>query len=335
MRDKIKSIPFLGKLLGYIYYYAVTAYKFITHKLLRKYISQHRWNKMKREILRDFSDSPDNEIRELTENIRKQGNIRTFNYPFYEQYGKFSVKVFMDYAAGGYPYVMHKVNETERRLYFPAEWEQQKVADVYWRLLAEQDKDSPHCYEDEECSVENGAVVLDIGVAEGNFSVGCVDRAKHIYLFEGDSIWWKPLELTFQDWKEKVTLVPKYVSDIDDGQYISLAAFLKEKKFMDEPLFIKMDIEGYEERVLTSCVKDLADLEEQGVGLTMAVCCYHKQESEKEIRKIFSQIGFDNIRNSKGFMILNWFCGERIYPYFRRGILFASKKAKRQTYETD
>lgn len=82
MKEKVKNIPIIGRFIGYIYYCTVKAYKLITHKLLRKYISQYRWNKMRREILENFSDSKDKDIKELTENIRQQGAIRTFNYPF-------------------------------------------------------------------------------------------------------------------------------------------------------------------------------------------------------------------------------------------------------------
>lgn len=147
-------------------------------------------------------------------------------------------------------------------------------------------------------------------------------------MFEGDHIWWKPLELTFNDWKDKIVVIPKYVSDCDNDQYISLNTFLKENNFKDEKIFIKMDIEGYEETVLRGCSEALKGMNQEGVDLTMAVCCYHKQTSEEEIRTIITETGIENIKVSKGFLILNNFCEERIYPYFRRGILFASTRGK-------
>lgn len=39
-------------------------------------------------------------------------------------------------------------------------------------------------YLDEDFQVEEGDVVLDVGVAEGNFSMEIIERASKIYLFE-------------------------------------------------------------------------------------------------------------------------------------------------------
>lgn len=326
MRNIIKNIPVIGKILSYVYSCLVRMRKYITHRLLRKYISQYRWNKMKRQIVNDFSDSEEADIRELVDNIREQGCIRTFNYPFYNHYDSNSIEVYYDKENEGYPYVFHKVKGQEtRRIYFPLSWTLKNISEAYCQLLVEQDKDSPHCYKNSDYEVQDNAIVLDLGVAEGNFSVEIIDRVKHIYLFEGDSIWWKPLSLTFARWKEKITIIPKYVSDIDEDCYISLNTFLKEKKLSGEKIFIKMDIEGYEERVLNGCSEELKKLIECKSDINMAVCSYHKQGSEKEIRDILLRIGFTKIQNSKGFMILNNFCEERVYPYFRRGILFVSK----------
>lgn len=331
MKEKIRKIPVLGGLLQTVLWYGVTIWKWITHKLLREQISKSRWNKIRREIVSDFADSQDADIRELIENLKRQKKIRTFNYPFFDNYDPNRIEVFYDDAileGGGvenYPYVIHEIDEqTNRRVYFPKEFNPQEIARSYCELLREQDKDSPHCYTNDDFRVKDNAVILDLGVAEGNFSIDLVDRAKHIYLFEGDSCWWKPLELTFRDWKEKVTIVRKYVSDTDDEQFISLKTFLKEEELENEVIFIKMDIEGYEECVLKEGLSELQHLLKEHVDLTMAVCSYHKQDSEEQIRKLLTEIGFKNIKPSKGFMILNNFCEERIYPYFRRGLVFAS-----------
>lgn len=324
MKERIKTLPIVGNVCVCIYSCLSKVWKYITHKLLRKYISGFRWNKMRREIIENFSDSQDIEIKELIHNIQEQGCIRTFNYPFYTNYDPNKIEVYFDEENDMYPYVLHEVREQEKRkIYFPLEWKVGQITKAYCQLLVEQDVNSPHCYYNSEYEVQDNAVVLDLGVAEGNFSVGVIDKVKHIYLFEGDSIWWEPLKLTFANWEDKITIIPKYVSDIDDDQYISLETFFKNNRLEHEKIFIKMDIEGFEEKVLNGCCNEMQHFISSGSDLTMAVCCYHKQSSEMEIRDILSKVGFRKVQNSKGFMILNNFCEKRVYPYFRRGILFA------------
>lgn len=326
MKEKIKNIPVMGKLLCSVFWLIMKIYAYITGKLLRKYISKYRWDRIKRNILNDFTDSNEADIQELVSNIRKQGGVRIFNYPFVEKYDVDKVKVLFDKDAEGYPYVIHNISEKKRRIYFPIEWSKEKIASAYTELLVEQDQDSPHCYQKEGYQVSDDAIILDLGVAEGNFSIGLADRGKRIYLFEGDSLWWRPLELTFGEWQDKVTLIPKYVSDVDNEEYLSLGTFLKKNReaFRGEKIYIKMDIEGYEEKVLRGCEEVIKDILMQHGELTMAICSYHNQASEKDIREILTDIGFMNVKNSKGYMVLNNFYGERVYPYFRRGLLFAS-----------
>ena len=51
------------------------------------------------------------------------------------------------------------------------------------------------------------------------------------------------MEATFAPYKEKITIVRKYVSDVDEEDNITLDTFFRDEgKFIDN-LFLKMDIE--------------------------------------------------------------------------------------------
>jgi hypothetical protein len=58
-------------------------------------------------------------------------------------------------------YVFHE----NKRMYFPKGWESTQIREYYNRLLMEQDKDSPHCYETDSFYVQDGDSVADVGAA--------------------------------------------------------------------------------------------------------------------------------------------------------------------------
>lgn len=320
MRQTIKNIPIIGKLFIIIYEAVFKACHYVKHVWLRDYIKKSRWNRIDRELKQEFSGSGDPEIQELLRNIQAQGEVKVFNYPFADKYHAENVKVYHD-EANGYPYVLHAVGDQREKLYFPEKWSTEQIQDAYNNLLIEQDVESPHLYVHKDYPVPENALVFDCGVAEGNFSLSIVKQAKHVYLFEGDQEWHEPLRLTFDRWKDKVTLVSSYISDVNEGNYIFLDAFFDKLNIQNEKLYVKMDIEGYEEQALQGFRKTLKQVKE----ITMAVCSYHKQESEENIRRFFKEEGDYQIGNSKGYMILNNFCEEISFPYIRRGLLFAKK----------
>lgn len=320
MRETIKNLPIAGRVFRSVYETVFDICHYVKHVLLRDYIKQARWNCIRRELKQAFGSSEDLEIQELLCNIQDQGTVRVFNYPFVEKYHKEDVKVYHD-ETSGYPYVWHGVEEKQEKLYFPRKWNTEQIQDAYNNLLIEQDEKSPHFYMHKDYPVPENALVFDCGVAEGNFSLSIVKRAKHVYLFEGDQEWHEPLRLTFGQWKDKVTLIPNFISDVNEVNYISLDAYFDKIDIQNEKLYVKMDIEGYEEQALCGFKRTLKRAEE----ITMAVCSYHKQESEKNIRQFFKKEGNYQIDTSKGYMVLNNFCEKISFPYIRRGLIFVKK----------
>lgn len=85
-------------------------------------------------------------------------------------------------------------------------------AEVAYRgLLIEQDKRSAHRYVDSYEELK-GKTLLDIGAAEAIFTLDTIEYMDHAYLFECDESWIEALEVTFAPYKEKITIVRKYVS---------------------------------------------------------------------------------------------------------------------------
>ena len=192
-------------------------------------------------------------------------------YDFAAQYLDMDVVVSRD-TVKGLPYVLH----VGRRLYFPAAFSDRQVSVAYKCLMLEQDVRQPHHYVD---SMEElrGMTLCDVGASEGFTSLEAIDYVRHIYLFEYDPAWIEALEATFEPWRDKVTLVKKFVGDADDDKNVRLDTFFKDKS--TEGLFIKMDIEGVECMALSGAVRLFRNAE----GLEFAVCTYHRKNDLSDI----------------------------------------------------
>ncbi len=74
-------------------------------------------------------------------------------------------------------------------------------------------------------NVKDNDILSDIGAAEGNFSLSVIDKVQHVYLFETDNDWIEALEKTFEPWKEKVSIIHKFVGNKDTDTCITLDSF--------------------------------------------------------------------------------------------------------------
>lgn len=320
LRDRIKNTPIVGKICIIVYEVFGKFRYFMKSVCFRKAISRYRWRVIKKSIIRMSEKMEDKEIKTLAENIKSQREVRNFNYKFVDKYDEKEVKVFHEKDIS---YVEHKLrNNSRKKIYFPTDWSYERIAKAYNLLLIEQDENSPHFYFNEKFFIPSDAIILDCGTAEGNFSIENVDKVSHIYLFEGGPDWKIPLQKTFAKYRDKVTLVEKYISNIDNEKYITLDRFLEKEGLVDKKICIKMDIEGYEEKAIQGLRKTL----ESNRNITMAICAYHTQDSEKNIRNLLGE--FDNyiITPSSGYMVMNNFTQKPEPPYIRRGILFVSSK---------
>jgi hypothetical protein len=203
--------------------------------------------------------------------------LTPYPYPYWLKYKRLPVDCFWDDQLEMY-YVLH----LGKRLYYPQNFNNLKN-DLFYNyrsLLAEQDVNSPHRYV-KDLNRLSGKTLLDIGAAEGILSLEVIETVEHVYLFECEENWIKALNATFAPWKDKITLISKYVSDKNDESNITIDYFLEGKN--KNNLFLKMDIEGYEQMALKGASNTLKDVKD----LDFSICTYHRKNDTVEIEKIF------------------------------------------------
>ena len=285
-------------------------YRIIVPKFIRKKIVAKVLRASVLGYYNGLSEPLSEEIEKVLDYLRKR-SVVMFPYSFQDQYIEDAVEVFDDQEKGLYYVLLDG-----KKLYFKKRWSKKRIRKSFNELMKEQDSQCPHCYENESFKVENGDVLVDIGAAEGNFALSVVEKASRIILFESNKEWIRALNATFEPWKNKVTIVNKFVGDVSNTTCTTLDDYFS----INEKLsFLKIDVEGAESRVLDGCKRILQEQH----PLKVAICTYHKPEDEQEFKERLTQCGFET-SHSDGFMLL--YTDRKIKaPYLRRGLVRAIK----------
>jgi predicted RNA methylase len=285
-------------------------YRILIPKFIRKRILAKQ---LRASILSYYANLPEVPSEELAVvlDYLKTNPIEVFPYHFQNQYIADKIEV-LDDPEKGLRYVMLD----GKKLYFKKRWSKQRIQHSFNELTKEQDLQSPHRYLNENFKIDEGEVLVDIGVAEGNFALGAVEKASRLILFETDKEWIEALNATFEPWKDKVLIVNKFVSDITNATNTTLDDFIG----VDEKVtFLKIDVDGAESRLLKGSQRILSEQK----PLKVAVCTYHKQNDEKDFTELLSQNGFQT-SHSDGFMLF-YYDKKMQAPYLRRGLIRAIK----------
>ena len=251
----------------------------------------------------------DEERKELVNYVRNNG-VQIFPYSFTNKYHQESIEVFHDEACG-----MKYVLLNEKRLYFKRKWSVKRIQKSFHDLTLEQDEMSPHRYLSTSFNLDENDVLADFGAAEGNFTLSVIERIKKAYLFEYDPEWIEALQMTFKPWKDKVEIVPKFVSDKNDDKHCSGDVFFK-----DKPLsFMKIDVDGGERSLL----KGFEHTIEMANPMKIALCTYHQHDDELEFSNWLKSKQY-NVKPSSGYMIFHYDKKLKA-PYIRRALIRATK----------
>ncbi len=280
---------------------------------LKEYFFHRQLFPLHWKILKHLNSIPKNQIIEEQKqvlNYLKRNLIGVFPYNFTKKYKSNRFEVYKDKSNS-----LNYVVQDGKRLYFKRDIDEKTIRRCYTVLQIEQDIESPHRYLTEDFNVNSGDVVLDIGAAEGNFSISIIEKVEKIFLFEADAMWLEALEATFSPWKSKVEIINKFISNIDDEKNFSIDNFFKSNKKID---FIKMDVEGAELDVLKGCKKLLNEIN----SIKIAACTYHRQNDAKNINELLINSNFTT-EFSNGYMI--FYYDKLEAPYLRKALIRAKK----------
>src|SRR5690606_39675488 len=143
-----------------------------------------RLNRLRNRVIEYLEGIPADAIsrdqKEVLEYLR-ENDISVFPYEFPQKYDASDIELSRDPKNGLY-YMLWE----GKRLYYKNGSRASKAAQYFNSLRLEQDLRSPHRYLADDFDVDEGDVVVDVGAAEGNFSLSVVERAGFIYLFETD-----------------------------------------------------------------------------------------------------------------------------------------------------
>lgn len=249
------------------------------------------------------------EIEYLNKHSDKRNSVSlVWPYPFIKNYHANEIEVIKDSEKDLYYVMQHG-----KRLYFSRHYTTvEAVQKSYNSLIIEQNPASPHLYLKEGFQVNEGDFVVDIGAAEGNFSLDIVEKAGKIIIVEAEAHWIEALKATFEPWKDKVEIIHKYISDTDNDHFATLKKIVGEETID----FLKLDVEGAE----LSILKSSADLLRRKQIQKLAVCTYHKKKDEQIFSKLLDGYGYD-ISQTPGFMLFVY--GKLAPPFFRKVLLQA------------
>lgn len=283
-----------------VYGYHIEAAKIVDRFFLLKEIMSEK-----------YKDSKDSAVQD-TISFWQKNNLTFFNQ-FEFAPAKYE-KVFWD-TENNMPFVMY----ADKRLYYPRDYRFCiKNGDMYVVSFREMEQhiNSPHRYLTDRIGIEDGDVVVDAGAQEGDFALPYIEKINKLYLFECDAAWVKALEMTYKDYKDKVVIVPKMLSDKVDEESTTLTEVVGDQKVN----FIKMDIEGAETRALSASGELL-----ENNDIKCAICSYHRKNDKKDIENIFAQFGY-SCSESQGYVV--FVADPDIFKEadFRRGVVYARRE---------
>ncbi|MDH4092522.1 MAG: FkbM family methyltransferase [Cyclobacteriaceae bacterium] len=271
-----------------------------------------RLNQLKDKVIAYYSSLPQTDLPDDQKTIisfLRENDISIFPYPFPAKYHASDIELHKDDKLN-----LHYMLWEGKKLYYKSGNRPKKAQEYFNSLRLEQDIRSPHRYLTRDFDVAENDVVVDVGAAEGNFSLSVIEKAGYVYLFETDKKWIKALNATFAPWSNKVKIIQKYVAEETADDKIALDDFFDDQRTIN---FIKADVEGAEALVLKGAANSIA----RQHNLKIAVCTYHRQEDAALLDEVLKTMGFHNTF-SDGYMLYYYGRSNVVKePFLRKAIL--------------
>lgn len=267
---------------------------------------------LKNLLKKKYKNSTDKEVCSFVDYLNKDNEVSVFNN-FITAKDSYD-EVFWDKNIG-LPYILFQnINNRKVKMYYPNEYDFTKHEGklAVKNLMYEQAEESPHIYIKSDHKVDEGDIIMDVGVCEGNFALRYAELASQIYLFESDPTWEKPLFYSFAPYAEKTTFIPKRVgASSEEG-----VARIDEYSPAGKHVFLKMDIEGDE----VDALKGARNFLTKNL-VKCSICSYHRHGDEKRIRDFLEKQGYMTSISS-GYMLFLY--GKDFWKYLdlRRGIVY-------------
>lgn len=299
--------------------YIIIANKFF-EEIKNQIICEYPWYKdrivdslffEKLQLITRYNSSEDKEIQSIL-NYLKEHPLQVFNYSFVENYKNEDYDIEYDLDKK-----LYYTNYLSKKMFFSKGFKNEgRVRDYLRSICLEQDINSPHKYLTDTFTVPDNAIVIDAGVAEGNFALSIIERVKKIYLFEPDSEWVEALKYTFEPYKEKVVIINKCVSNYINDSTTTIDELIGELNID----FIKMDIEGEEIYALQGAEKCISSSKH----MKCVICTYHQEFAYQALKEFMGFFDF-HVETSRGYMWYPDNCSIMRPPVLRRGVIRAEK----------
>ena len=162
------------------------------------------------DIFKKYGQQEDPEIQQLLKNMKQKEEIGVYyfnenvKWTPYEAYYDKSKDLHFIWFEGKKVFIKRNVkfHKIGKRLFY---------RDIWY----EQDRNSPHLYEEGEVFVNEGDVIVDVGACEGNFSIHNIDKVSKAYVIECDPGWVEALKCTFEPYQDKVEIIETFVGKED------------------------------------------------------------------------------------------------------------------------
>ncbi len=293
----------------------------IYHKLLNFEIPSEKIEEIfwliKEFMTAKYEDCNDNIILE-TLNYWKTHEINVFNQHLANVADSFS-EVFIDKSCD-LPYiVIESITGKKHKIYYPKDgagsFYNINGKNYVVNIFREQLPTSPHLYMKDSHKIDEGDILIDAGVCEGNFALRNIDICSKVYLFEPDPKWEKPLWYTFKDFEQEIIMFPNFLSGVTEGNSITLDDAIPELN--GEKIFLKMDIEGAEPAALRGGKNLLTNNK-----VKISACSYHNSNDIVKIKSILKNYGYKT-QTSNGHMVFLYDPNIWDTMDFRKGVVYA------------